>query len=269
MSGWEGRGSRWRRTAVFCLFTVALCACSAHAPRFRADDDSLRRWVEKDLGPYLVEQLGRHPRFKGAPILVVKMAGADVQPEMDELTAEIRARLMDILIREPTVHLAWRPTQPPWEHHRTLAQVQCRARHATHYIVGIETRISRARELEVSVRALDLREGEWVRGVGRSWRGRASASQVAAFQRRQTDRYLRGLRVLPFTETEIDLAAEYLAHNLSCLLQQRAGEQLTVYPELARFTATFDEANGTISAETTYAPGSQRCPARNGATGTA
>ena len=232
-----GCGFQWHRSAAFVLFLVALCSCSTPSLRRDADSEALRQWVEADLGPYLVAQLGDHPRFKGAPILVVKMVGADVQPEMDELTASIRAQLMDILFRAPSVHLAWRPTQPPWEHHRTLAQVQCRARHPTQYYVGIETRLSDARELEVSVRALDLREGEWVRGVGRSWRGRASLAQVSAFHRQRTDRYLRGLRVLPFAETQVDLAAAYLAQNLSCLLQQRASGELTVYPEVPKRAA--------------------------------
>ena len=47
-------------------------------------------------------------------------------------------------------------------------------------------------------------------------------------QQRHPDEALRGLRVLPFSPDQIDLASDYLANNLSCLLQQQDQEELVI-----------------------------------------
>ena len=74
------------------------------------DELSLDKWLEDTLIPYLVQQFGEHPRFKGQPILLVRMHSDNVQPRIDELTDHIREKIIDSLVREPGLDLYWRPS---------------------------------------------------------------------------------------------------------------------------------------------------------------
>ncbi len=194
-------------------------------------DSSLQHWIDSELAPYLAEELAQHPRFKGEPIVLVQLDGADVQPDIDGLTRTLRNQLMDRLLAEPGVILPLQPQQQAPQHHRRIDRVQCgRTRDASHYI-GIEITRSANAKHRVAVRALDVQAGEWVSGFGKHWTGRLTASEEQALRERRRDESLRGLRVLPFGSAHPDLAATYLANNLSCLLRQRDEDSLVLYVE--------------------------------------
>ena len=197
----------------------------------QGDDSSLQHWVHTELTPYLKEQLGGHPRFKGEPVIIVRLDGADIQPDIDGLTRSLRTRIMDSLLADATVRLPWQPRQQPAQHHRRLDQVQCGRIRDANYYVGIEITREATAQYRVSVRALDVRAGEWVSGFGKHWSGALSSSELHALQERRRDEALRGLRVLPFSSEHPDLAATYLANNLSCLLRQQDEEDLVIYVE--------------------------------------
>jgi hypothetical protein len=187
--------------------------------------------VEHDLAPYLASQLSRHPRFDGQPVVIVKLDGADVQPEIDGLTRDIREQVRGALLDTRGVTLPWRPSQREPKHHRRLAHADCRNLREANYVIGIETRRSLSGEYRVSVRALDPKARQWVSGFGKTWQGELTPAERRAMQERQPDEALRGLRVLPFASDQTDLAADYLANNLSCLLQQRDQEDLVIKVE--------------------------------------
>jgi len=221
--------------AVFFLF-LAFSACAGNQVRRgvdpKIDEHSLDNWLEDTLIPYLVQQFGQHPRFKGQPILLVRMQGENVQPRIDELTDHIREKIVDALVREPGLDLYWRPATPPHKHHRSLADISCGDYLKIHYYIGIDCRLTNVEQnLLVKVRALNLSEDKWVSGFGRSWRGKPTPQQLAALKREHPDEYLRGLRPLPFSNRQPDLLAVYLAHNLSCLLRQGEADDLVVYVE--------------------------------------
>jgi hypothetical protein len=174
------------------------------------------------------QQLGQHPRFKGEPVIIVRLDGDDIQPDIDGLTRSMRDQLMDGLLKTPGVHVPWQPQQRQVQHHRRLDQVQCgRIRDASYYI-GIEIARTATAQFRVSVRALDVRAGEWVGGFSHHWSGSLTGAELRALQVRRTDESLRGLRVLPFSAGQPDLAATYLANNLSCLLRQQDVEDLKI-----------------------------------------
>ncbi len=215
---------------------MGLAACAGDHLKRRAESKtagaSLEEWLDATLIPYLVQQFGRHPRFKGQPILLVRMHNDDVQPQIDELTDHIRARIIDALVKEPGLDLYWRPATRPHKHHRSLAGLSCGDHRNVHYYIGIDCRLTRLdRKLEVRIRALNLAEHQWVSGFGRSWQGRPTAAQLATLKREHPDAYLRGLRPLPFADNQPDLLASYLARNLSCLFQQGAADDLLVHVE--------------------------------------
>ncbi len=224
--------------ALFAMtcWLMSLSACAGNHLKRRADSNvagpSLSEWLNETLVPYLVQQFGQHPRFKGQPILLVRMHNDNVQPHIDELTDHIRATILDALFKEPGLDLYWRPETRLHNHHQSLADISCGDHRKVHYYIGIDCRLTRLdQKLEVRVRALNLAEHKWVSGFGRSWRGTPTAVQLAAMKRDRPDAYLRGLRPLPFSNKQPDLLASYLARNLSCLFQQGDADDLLVHVE--------------------------------------
>ena len=218
-----------RHTLFVLLPLLLLAGCSQNPLRAVQDTgSSLQDWVADELAPYVSQQLGQHPRFKGEPVIIVRLDGDDVQPDIDGLTRSLRDQLMDSLLQTSGVNVPWQPQQQPAQHHRRLDQLQCgRIRDASYYI-GIEIARTATAQFRVSVRALDVRAGQWVSGFSQHWSGSLTAAELRALQERRTDESLRGLRVLPFSAGQPDLAATYLANNLSCLLRQQDVEDLKI-----------------------------------------
>ena len=215
---------------VFCALPIVLVllAGCATAPA-RPADEGLYKWVDQEVAPYLADQLARQPRIKDEPVLLVSMNGADVSPDIDELTRNVRSRLMDHLLQSPGTDLVWRPTVRPWEHHRGRGRLRCVTAGNATVLVGIDISSASGGQYQASVRALDMEAGAWITGFGKSWHGRLSHTQQQAFSERHTDEYLKGLRVLPYYAGETDLAAAYLAQNLSCLLRDQGNTDHRIY----------------------------------------
>ena len=196
------------------------------------DESALDTWLDETLIPYLVQQFGQHPRFKGQPIMLLRMHNDNVQTHIDELTDHIREKMVDALLREPGLDLYWRPAARPLKHHQSLADISCGDSRKINYYIGIDARLKKLeQELSVKVRALNVAEHKWVSGFGKSWQGRPTAEQLTALEREHPDEYLRGLRPLPFSSRQPDLLAVYLARNLSCLLRQGDIDEPVVYVE--------------------------------------
>jgi len=220
-----------RYVRLLALVTL-LAGCSAGTLRpDTGNGSSLQHWVDTELAPYVTGQFSRHPRFKGEPVILVRLQGDDIQPDIDGLTRGVRDRVMDSLLTAPGVVVPWQPQQRQAEHHRRLDQLQCGKRRDASYYIGIEVTRTPNDRFRVSMRVLDVRAGEWVSGFTRQWTGDLTAGELRALQQRRTDESLRGLRILPFANGQSDLAATYLANNLSCLLRQQDAEDLLIKVE--------------------------------------
>lgn len=219
---------RWLHIGLLGLAALVLGGC-ASGPRPAMFGAGFDAWVDDELGPYVAEQLATDPRLKRGPVLLVGFDGDDVTPAIDRLTEDVRGRLFDRLVATPGVDLAWRPAGRPWQHHRTLAAVECGLREQPTIYVGLDVRETASGDFRAAVRALDLQDGSWVSGFGITWQGYLDADQLSALTDTSADPYLRGLRPLPFDADQRDLAASYLAHNLSCLLAQSDRGRLRVH----------------------------------------
>jgi hypothetical protein len=218
----------------FVLGGLAACAGNQvkHGVDPGIDEPALDNWLDETLIPYLVQQFGQHPRFKGQPIMLVRMHNDNVLTHIDELTDHIREKIVDALLREPGLDLYWRPATRPLKHHQSLADISCGDSRKINYYIGIDSRLKKLEQkLSVKVRALNVAEHKWVSGFGRSWQGRPTADHLAALKRENPDESLRGLRPLPFSSRQPDLLAVYLARNLSCLLRQGDADELVVHVE--------------------------------------
>jgi hypothetical protein len=217
---------------LVALVILLTAGCAPQTTRQAPGEaSSLQRWLDAELAPYLAEQLGRQPRFKGESVILVSLDGSDIQPDIDGLTRSLRDQLMDGLLRDAAVTLPWQPQQPQAQHHRRLNHASCKRIRDAKYYIGIEISRTGTAHYRVSVRALDVRAGEWVSGFGKSWSGPLTPSELRARQERRSDESLRGLRVLPFSSAHPDLAASYLANNLGCLLVHQDEEDRVIYVE--------------------------------------
>ncbi len=219
---------------VWGLILLAVTGCGHQPVRPPVDasgQSPLQRWTGDELAPYLAQQLARHPRFKGEPIVLVRLQGSDISPEIDNLTRSLRDQIRDVLLSTPGVRLPWQSRGRAQQHHRRPDGVDCRKSRDADYFIGVEIGPTANGQYRVSVRALDARAGEWVSGFGKSWVGPLTAGELAALRQSRADESLRGLRVLPFGPGQSDLAAAYLANNLSCLLRQQAEADLVLYVE--------------------------------------
>ena len=223
-------GIRYLLLGVLLIAVGCAHQPSSSLPEY-SRESTLQPWVENELAPYLAEQLSSHPRFRGEPVILVKLEGPDIQPEIDGLTRAIRLQVRGALLNTAGVTLPWRPRQREQRHHRRLDRVNCHNIHEANYYIGIEITETIGGRFGVSVRALDVQAREWVSGFGKSWRGGLTAREHRALEQLQPDEAVRGLRVLPFEPGQTDLAADYLANNLSCLLRQTQEEELVVYVE--------------------------------------
>ena len=221
------------RLTLLAITGLLLTVACSHYPLYptAGSQSSLQGWVDTELAPYVAQQLGQHPRFKGEPVIIVRLDGDDIQPDIDGLTRNIRDRLMDSLLKTPGVHVPWQPQRQQAQHHRRLDQMQCGRLRDASYFIGIEIVRTANEQFRVAVRALDVQAGVWVSGFTHHWSGSLTASELRALQERRTDESLRGLRVLPFSAGQPDLAATYLANNLSCLLRQRDVDELKIKVE--------------------------------------
>ena len=224
---------------LLLLLLFALLGCNHHQLRPETTgQSSLDHWVETELTPYLSRQLSRHPLFRDEPLLLVKMKGEDIQPEIDDLTLAMRSHLRMTLLSTRGVNLAWEPSRSGDLHHRQPARIDCHDRRPARLFIGIEHAPLPDGRYRVSVRALDTGARTWISGFGRSWTGRLTSSEEQALARSRVDELLRGLRVLPFDDHQIDLAADYLANNLECLLRQQEQDQPVLHVERKQLRST-------------------------------
>ena len=90
------------RLTLFAILYLLLTAGCSHDPlRPHGSSSSLQHWVDTELAPYVAQQLGQHPRFMGEPVIIVRLDGDDIQPDIDGLTRRIRDQVMDRLLKTP------------------------------------------------------------------------------------------------------------------------------------------------------------------------
>lgn len=245
--------ARCQGPIILLAVWLGLTACTGDHQRIRTDfrtgQQSLDSWLDDTLIPYLIQQFGRHPRFRSEPILLVRMQSDNVLPQIDDLTWQIRQRITDALLEQPGLNLAWRPSSRNPQYSQSLDDIVCDAHNDVNYYIGIDSSLNpTGRQLHVKVRALNLAENKWVSGFGKSWQGTPTRAHLNALNRLHVDEHLRGQRPLPFSAQQPDLLAAYLARNLSCLLRQSSVDQRVVYvsPPNERSPDTVKTALGII-----------------------
>ena len=205
-----------------CVLSVALLV--GPSTSFAAKKANLNTWFDKELTPYVSQQLTSHPRFKGELVRFVVFKNGSPAPTSDELAVSLRDHLADAVIDVPGVRVGWSFASRSTKAEQTA--IDC-SKDAVHYYIGLEISEAKNGQYKADLRALDLEDRSWVAGFAKSWQGKLSRSEQHAFHRSATDQSFKGQRAVPFSEDQPDLLAALLAHDLGCaLLRQVSGEYL-------------------------------------------
>ncbi len=205
------------------LILVAILVAQGIPTTAQSKEKDLDRWVDRDLVPFVQQQLIMHPRFKGETVMFVVLDDNTPAPVSNALALSLRDRLLDAAVDTTGVSIGW---QQGRQRATDLQSNDC-TRDSVHYYIGVEITQNLDSSYSVGVRALDLEDRNWVTGFGRSWRGKLSAIQRQAMRQVRIDETFIGAREVPFNVAQTDLLAAHLAHELGCrLLQGREDEYI-------------------------------------------
>lgn len=222
-----GTMAGWGQFIIAGAVVISLGACSSTGS-INSGGGNVSRWVESAGADYIIDGLKNDPRFADSYVQLVHLDGDLITPEVSALGDELRRQLFTVVLRERGVNLVVRPAVQPWRAQRSLAEVDCGFLRPVTHIIGMDIQSGSGGE-KLSLKSLDLRSNQWLSGFETSWAGSFDSNQQVSASISAKDVSLRGLRQFPFSNDESDLAASYLAQNLSCLLRQGAPERLKLH----------------------------------------
>jgi hypothetical protein len=212
------------KTALFRILFIAIATFAVVPAGAASRGADLDTWVSVQLAPYLAQTLSTHPRFRNEAVRFVVMQDGNPLASSNALAIALRNQIQDALVDTPGIRIAWQPDRIDINRSVKSQRIDCAA-NDVHYYIGLEITEARSGRFEVGVRALDLEEHSWVSGFGMAWSGMLTAMQHRAWQQYEDDPSFRGDREVPYLDTQSDLLAAHLAHNLGCtLLRQVSGE---------------------------------------------
>ncbi|HEY5643322.1 MAG TPA: hypothetical protein VIS31_10655 [Woeseiaceae bacterium] len=205
------------------IFAVLIAQAIPTVAESREKD--LDRWVDRDLIPYVRQQLIVHPRFRNETVMFVVLRDNAPASASNALALSIRDRLLAAAVATEGVAIGWQqgrsgaaPVPGPND---------CQ-HDDVHYYIGIELAQKLDSSYAVSLRALDLEDRNWVAGFGRTWQGQLNTSQRQAMRQPRIDDTFLGARDVPFTIAQTDLMAAFLAHKLACELHRQLAAEYVV-----------------------------------------
>ena len=188
-------------------------------------EKELDRWVERDLVPYVQQQLIVHPRFRNESVMFVVLKDNAPASASNALALSIRDRLLSAAVATRGIEIGWQQGRGAAS---TVPQATDCEHHDVHYYIGITLDQKLDGNYAVDVRALDLQDRNWVTGFGRSWQGKLNTSQRQAMRQSEIDPTFLGGRDVPFTIAQGDLLAAHLARQLACALQRNVEDDYIV-----------------------------------------
>jgi len=208
---------------LLLLLTLVLAQAIPATAQSREKD--LDRWVERDLIPYVRQQLVVHPRFRNETVMFVVLEDNAPASSSNELALSLRDRLLTAAVNTSGVAVGWQQGRSS----QTLdPRLDDCLNDDVHYFVGLELTQKLDSSYQVRVRALDLEDRNWVTGFGKDWQGRLNTIQRQAMRQQRVDETFLGARDVPFNVAQTDLLASSLAHQLSCTLKQQLEDEYVV-----------------------------------------
>ena len=207
------------------LILATLLVAQAIPAVAQSREKDLDQWFDRDLVPYVQQQLLKHPRFKNETVMFVVLDDNAPASASNALALSLRDRLLAAAVDTHGVAIGWQQgrsgTSLESQPHDCLHD-------DVHYYIGIELTQNLDGSYAVDVRALDLEDRNWVTGFGKRWQGKLATTQRQALRQTRIDETFLGARDVPFTVAQTDLLAAQLAHKLSCTLKKRVEDDYVV-----------------------------------------
>lgn len=218
------------------LILITMLVAQAIPTVAQSREKDLDRWLDRELVPYVRQQLIMHPRFKNETVMFVVLRDNIPASASNALALSLRDRLLAAAVATRGVAIGW---QQGRSGNSLESQPQDCTHDEVHYYIGIELTQKLDSSYSASVRALDLEDRNWVTGFGKQWQGQLSTTQRQAMRQSRIDETFLGARDVPFTLEQTDLLAAHLAHELTCTMQRRVSDEYIVATDLRE-----PEANG-------------------------
>ncbi len=212
------------------LIVTTLLIAQAIPTTAQSREKNLDRWLDRELIPYVQQQLVRHPRFDDETVMFVVLDDNAPASRSNALALALRDRVLEAAVDTAGVSVGWlqgRDDSTARPHTTDCDQSR------VHYYIGIELTQELDGSYAVNVRALDLEDRTWVTGFGKRWQGGLSTVQRQALRQQRIDQTFLGAREVPFKPDQTDLLAAYLAQQLTCTLQSRLGDEYVVATDIA------------------------------------
>lgn len=210
------------------LIVMTMLVAQAIPAVAESREKNLEHWLDRDLIPYVQQQLLKHPRFRNETVMFVVLRENAPASASNALALSLRDRLLAAAVATPGVSVGWQQGRSG----SSLESQPQDCRHdEVHYYIGLELTQKLDSSYAVEIRALDLEDRNWVTGFGKRWQGRLTTTQRQAMRQSRIDETFLGARDVPFTVSQTDLLAAQLAHKLTCMMQRRVSDEYVVATE--------------------------------------
>jgi hypothetical protein len=214
------------------------CAGTGITKPAKSDLAYIDTWLEKDAFKKIVEQLTTNSFMKGKPFIIVKAEGEVVSNRIDKLSEEIRERLVSALLEYPEIKLVRKHPAQVIDRPYKLQDLKCNryVEHEMLLTIDIKPVGPVGDDLvKVNIRAIDRKKDTWVGGFSIHKKVVLAPHQRIDLDTLRPDAYLRGLKYVPFTESQADEMAAYLARNLSCIFRDAySGNDIKVFVDSSK-----------------------------------
>ena len=215
--------SAMRAGEVFALLLLVFTSTA------QARQSDLSNWFDKQLIPYVTEQLTSHPRFKGETVQFVILREGNPEPLTSALALELLDQLRDATAELPEVTVGWKADPSAVRRSNKTTGIDCSASKVDYYI-GLELSDGGQENLNVRLRALDIAERDWVAGFSKDWFGPLDHAQSRALHQQRHDPSFLGERDVPYSVDQTDLLASHIAHDLGCMLLSEMSLEYSIAP---------------------------------------
>lgn len=208
----------------------------------RLDTVDLDQWLEGYAFRKILDEMKTNSFMKDFPFLIVRTEGEAtgrvIGHRIDSLTEEIRERMITFFLEFPEIRVIRRHPVSVMDHPYTLQELKCGRFVEPRILLTIDIRRlgkGKDRLARVTIRAMDLEKGEWIRGFSLHQVVALSRAQSADLSTVHPDQYLQGLKYVPFAFSQRDEMGAYLARNLSCMFSETYdGEAFRVFVDVSK-----------------------------------
>ena len=232
----------YQQISAVLIVCLALSGCAGFPGSKRQNTESLNQWLGNRGYETVVEELRTNSFLKERRFLIVRARGDSIDTRIDRLTEEIADGLRNRILENSEIKVVSRRPATEIEREYRLNEINFDKFRGFDSLLTIQIRpYGNPSEglTRVRINAYDLEKHKWIGGFSvYNDFVKLTDQQLADLNAPYIDPNLKGMRYLPYQESEYDLMARYLALTLTSKFQELYGGEpvflYTEYPENGR-----------------------------------